>query len=360
MPVYKQISKLTNKVTWYASFYYKDWQGNRKRKKLSGFLTKKSAEKAERDFLTKQSLVPDVPFIVVVEAYLDSLQKRCKASTYSEQKTLIEFRIQPTFATIPINKITPVMIRKWQEKKLAGLSLSTAKVTKSILSSIFNFAVKYYGLTQNPATLSGGVSSASKEKKKDIRFLTLDQFKQLQAVMNKRKYHVFFTLLFYSGMRKGEALAITPADIDTEKNIITVNKRIYHKTIDTPKSKAGYRKITMPPDIIAMLQDFIQALQPIEPHQRIFECIGYSSVNPQLAKYLKQAGLPKITVHDLRHSHASLLVEKGIDWLTIKDRLGHENIKMTIDTYSHLYPEKEKSVALLLQNLIDEKEIVPN
>lgn len=166
---------------------------------------------------------------------------------------------------------------------------------------------------------------------------------------------VAFTLLFYTGIRKGELLALTPADFDLDAGLLSISKtyqRIRKKdVIQPPKTEKGYRKIALPPFIVEMMKDWLHRLNHPRENQRIFDTITATSLLRALNKGADAAGLPHIRVHDLRHSHASLLIEQGFSPLVIKERLGHENIQTTLDTYSHLYPTKQNEIAERLQAL---------
>lgn len=351
MPAYKT-TDTKNRITWYASFYYTDYSGKSCRKVKRGFKTKHDAQAWERNFLDQLAGAPSMSFASLAELFLQDRKATAKKTSVRIYTKEIEGHLLPFFSNMPVNAITPAICNKWFQQLPGELSATYKKHISSTLKAMFRHAIKFYGLPKSPAAFLRAPAST---RKKQIRFLTLEQFRQLQATIKtiNYPYYVFFTLLFYSGMRKGEALALTPADLDYKANTIDINKRIWKQDLDTPKTKASNRVIIMPPQIMAMLQDFIR-LNLIGDNNRIFECISYNATLTQLKYYCGRAGLPLISPHDLRHSHASLLISQGVQPMIIKERLGHENIKETLDTYSHLYPNDHQKAADLLTNILSQ------
>ena len=154
-------------------------------------------------------------------------------------------------------------------------------------------------------------------------------------------------MLFYTGMRSGELLALTPADIlpskriDINKNYAKVNGEELFLEPKTPKAK---RCISIPDFLYDDIQEYIAKLYGIEKGDRIFYFAKYA-LDKEIKRIAEKAGLPPIRVHDLRHSHASMLIDMGIPPLEIAERLGHESVKTTLDTCSHLYPDKDQQLA---------------
>lgn len=157
-----------------------------------------------------------------------------------------------------------------------------------------------------------------------------------------------FMLLYWTGMRIGELLALTYEDIDLEKRIISISKsyqRLDGKDVITPpKTPKSNRKITIPPFLAEELKEYCNHLYGIMPNERMFR-FTKSYMEHEIVRGIKETGVKRIRIHDLRHSHASLLVELGFQPLAIAERLGHEKIETTLNTYSHLYPNKQAELA---------------
>ena len=352
MPVYKKTSP-AGKVSWYAIFYYKDWNGARKQKKKEGFTTQREAKAYERDFLERRASTPSMTFAALVDVYLEDYKSRNRATTYHTTENIMGKHILPRFKDLPVNEITPAMVRAWQNELIASGEYADSFLHRVhvTLSAVLAFAVKYYHLPQNAARLAG---SMGKQKSRPIAFWTLAQFRQFQeAIEGNEPYSTLFTLLFYTGLRIGEALALTPGDIDggTLSVSKTYKKLNRQDVIQPPKTEKGRRVVTLPPFLVDILRQYIGSLYGIKNNQRLFECVSLSAVGNNLRRYAAAAGLPRIRVHDLRHSHASLLIEQGFSPIAIRDRLGHEDIQTTLNTYGHLYPNKQEEIAAKLEEL---------
>ena len=159
-------------------------------------------------------------------------------------------------------------------------------------------------------------------------------------------------LLFATGMRIGELLALTYEDIDLEKRCITINKsyqRLNGKDMITPpKTPKSNRQISIPPFLAEELKEYCSMLYGITANERMFR-FTKSFMEHEMVRGIKETGVRRIRLHDLRHSHASLLVEMGFQPLAIAERLGHEKIETTLNTYSHLYPNKQAELAEKLE-----------
>lgn len=358
MPAYKKISPSTGRASWYVSFYYTDWTGKKKQKKKEGFDKRTTALEYERAFLERQAAAPDMTFAALCDLFLDDYKATRRATSYETASYYIAKYAKPFFSDMPINTITPAAVRKWQAEirgkgNLAPVTLGNIHV---YLSSVFNFAVKYYGLPRNPARIAGSMGT---KKPKEMQFWTLSQFKAFQKASSPSDIeNIAITLLFYTGMRRGELLALTPADFDFEAGLLSISKNYQRingrDIIQPPKTEKGKRKIALPPFIVSMMKDCLRRLNNPRNNQRIFETVTRFTLKNALDKGAKGAGLPIIRVHDLRHSHASLLIEQGFSPIVIKERLGHENIETTLNTYSHLYPTKQSEIAARLETLSQE------
>ena len=162
---------------------------------------------------------------------------------------------------------------------------------------------------------------------------------------------MIFQTLYWTGLREGEFLALTPADIDFENRSISVSKsyqRLNSRDIvSTPKTAKSKRIVSIPEFLCSELKEYVQDMRQ---DQRIFPYIK-NDLRNFLRKVCSVTGVKVIRIHDIRHSHASLLIELGLSPKIIADRLGHEKIETTLNIYSHLYPNKQEEVADKLQAL---------
>ena len=244
IPAYKD--ELRN--TWYASFYYTDWQGKRRLKKKRGFQRKKDAQAFEEEFLRTRARSCDMTFRSFAEIYLGDMEPRLKRTTMQNKRYLIEHRVLPFFGDLPLNEITPAHVRKWQSQLLADKVAPTyAKTINNQLSAIFNYACKYYGLGINPARLAGSVG---KKDAQEMSFWTVEQFNQFIPHVKKLPARTGLSVQFWTGLRIGELLALCPEDIDLEARTLTVRRNFQsvegEEVITDPKTQRGRRVIPLP------------------------------------------------------------------------------------------------------------------
>lgn len=218
VPAYKD----QQRGTWFASFYYTDWQGARKLKKKRGFARKKDAEQYERDFLHKEAGSCDMTFSAMVDLYLEDMEGRLRQNTMETKRNIIEKWVLPTFSSRKLSEITPSMIRRWQADILSSdLSPTYAKTIHNQISAIFNYACRYYNLKDNPARQAGSMG----EKRANAKhFWTSENFEMFIGFVPQYPARVGLAVLFWTGLRIGELLALTPADVDLEAGTITVSK----------------------------------------------------------------------------------------------------------------------------------------
>lgn len=351
MPVYKD----KNRNTWFAKFNYKDWQGVNRQKKKEGFKTQREAKAFERDFLNKANANVDMTFSSLVKLYMEDCKTRLKPTTYENKEYIINLKVLPFFKDMPINTITPSTIRKWQNALIShekNYSQTYLKTVNNQLSAIFNFACRYYKLPTNPVRLCG---SMGKKNADSMQFWTTDEFNHfIEVVKDKPASKVMFEILFWTGMRSGELLALTLDDIDFEEKTISVNKNYARMNeqdlILEPKTPKSKRKITVPDFLLETIKEYTSKLYDYRSNERLFHLSKHYLLH-EMKRGCKHSNVKKIRIHDLRHSHASLLIEMGFSPILIAERLGHEKVETTLQTYSHLYPNKHNEVATKLQQL---------
>ncbi len=196
-----------------------------------------------------------------------------------------------------------------------------------------------------------------KSNAEEMKFWTKAEFEQfIAAVADKPVSYTAFMTLYYTGMRVGELCALTLADVDLDNATITINKTFQRingrDVIWPPKTPKSNRIVTIPQTLVECLREYISKCYEIQPTDRLFPHTK-SFLNHEMIRGFHNSGVNKIRVHELRHSHARLLVEMGCQPLLIADRLGHEKIQTTLNTYSHLYPNKQAEIAKQLENVIN-------
>lgn len=343
--------------TWRCQFYYEDWKGERHKKNKRGFRTKAEANEWERDFRQQNQHNPEILFENFVTIYLDDMSNRLRETTMRNKKFLFTQRIIPYFKQKKIYEIKAADIRLWQNDLIQkGYAQTYLKAIHNQLASLFNYAEKYYNLKDNPCRKAG---SMGKSQAECVAFWTRQEFEQfLTAVPQNEKVKIAFLLLYWTGMRIGELLALTYDDIDTEKKIISITKscqRIDRQDVITPpKTPKSNRNVTIPSFLSEALCSYYHTVGNFNPSERIF-LFTKSYMEREFVRISGIANVQRIRLHDLRHSHASLLIEMGFQPLAIAERLGHERIETTLNTYSHLYPNKQQELAEQLDEIYREK-----
>ena len=359
MPAYKD--EKTGK--WFAKFYYTNWQGIKKQKWKRGFATKKEALGFERDFLEKQSANPDMTFQNLYEIYMEDMAARLKQSTLLTKKAVLQTHILPFFGNKPINEIKASDVRRWQAKLMSSPNNYSQTYLKKInteLNSIINYAKRFYDLNTNPCGKAGTIGKAKAE---EMDYWTYDEYIAFrEGVKDKSLSYICFEVLYWTGMREGELLALSPADIDLDNKTISINRtyqRIEGKDVFTsPKTRKSKRKIPIPDFLCQELSDYIQSRYMLDADERLFP-VTKSYLSHEMIRGCKNTGVKKIRIHDIRHSHASLLINQGCDALVLADRLGHEKVSTTLNTYSHLFPHKQQELVNNLEQLAAAANVTP-
>lgn len=332
---------------WLIQYRYTDWQGKRRKSTKRGFATKREAEEWLRNFLITQKADFDMKFADFWKMYCADMETRLREHTMRTKKYIVELKILPYFGNKRVNDITAADIRQWQNELIKiGYSPTYLKTINNQLSAIFNYAVRYYDLKSNPCAKAG---SMGKSKAEEMDFWTGEEFRRfIDSVMNKRLSYMAFMILYWTGMRLGELLALNPKDVDLEKRTISITKsyqRLGKKDVITPpKTPKSKRVITIPEFLAADIKDYMDSLYDLQEDDRLFPITKYY-LEHEMQRGIKESGVKRIRVHDLRHSHASMLIELGFSPLEIANRLGHEKVETTLNTYAHLYPNKQTKLA---------------
>lgn len=248
--------------------------------------------------------------------------------------------------------ITSQQIITWQNELLnykdeKGKPYSPVYLTTvhNQLSAIFNHAVKFYNLRENPCKKAG---SMGKKKNREMLFWTKEEYlKFAEGMMDKPQFYYAFEMLYWCGIREGELLALTPADFDFKKGTVSINKSYQRlngqDVITTPKTEKSNRVITMPQFLIEEIKDYLKQPYDIGENDWMF-LVTKSGLHREMDRSAKKAGVKRIRIHDIRHSHVSHLIDMGFSATAIADRVGHESIDITYN-YAHLFPSKQAEIA---------------
>ena len=306
--------------TWYVQFRYTDWKGERQQKLKRGFATKKEAQAWEREFLMEKQADINMSFESFVGLYEKDIKPKIKLNTWITKESIIKQKILPYFQKRKLSEITAKDIIDWQNeiRELTDchgrpLSKTYLKTVHNQLSAIFNHAIRYYGLQINPAQKAGNMGM---EEKKEMLFWTKDEYTKFsEAMMDKPISYYAFEMLYWCGIREGELLALTPADFNFDRGTVSINKsyqRINKQdVITTPKTPKSIRVIQMPKFLCDEMQDYFKMFYSLDSDSRIFP-ISKNYLHREMARGSKATGVKRIRIHDLRHSHVSLLDRKSV------------------------------------------------
>ena len=348
MSIYKEPK--TN--TWRVIYRFTDWTGERKQTQKRGFKTKREAAAWEYEQKNKKAADLDMTLASFVELYTKDMKNRVKANTWHSKEHIFRTKILPYFGKRKLSSITAKDVIAWQnrwmdyrDEKGNPFSPVYLKTLHNQLSCLFNHAVKYYGLRENPAAKAGNMGKA---KSREMLFWTKEEYlKFAEAMMDKPLSYYAFEMLYWCGIREGELLALTPADFDFEKGTVSITKsyqRLDGKDlITTPKTEKSNRVISMPQFLQDEMKEFVGMNYGIGPNDRLFP-VTKKYLHHEMDRGTKQTGVKRIRIHDLRHSHISLLIDMGFSAIAIADRVGHESIDITYN-YAHLFPSRQQEMA---------------
>lgn len=286
---------------WFCKFYYTDWQGNNRQKWKRGFATKKEALAYERDFLEKQSANPDMTFQNLYELYMEDMTARLKHSTILTKKHICETHILPFFGKKPINEIKASDVRRWQNQLMnspKGYSKTYLKTINNQLTCMINYAKRFYDLNTN---LCGQAESIGQAKAEEMDYWTYDEYIAFrEGIKDKPLSYICFQVLYWTGMREGELLALTAADIDLVTKQIDINKtyqRLHGEDIiTTPKTRKSKRKVPIPDFLCQELQEYITSRYMLAPNERLFP-ITKSFLSHEMESGCKNTGVKRIRIH---------------------------------------------------------------
>lgn len=350
---------------WYVVINHQKQRTSRK----LGKVDKRTAEKAQKDWTRKLALglvdfrngkkKNTIPaFGEFFQSYLiDFAQKTLKQTTWKGYSKLTRRHLLPVWENKKINEISKTDIKKLLlQKKQEGLIISNLKIC---ISAILQSAVEQEILEVNPCR-NLGKAFRQEPTKTNIQVLNKEQVTKFLETIRKYKpeYYDFALLLFRTGLRLGEALALCWDSVDFENKQIIVRRNFTHNHFDTPKNHK-FRRVDMSNGLCEMLQRRYQERNEnltcwdadLEDVHLVFpKAKNGEPMNPEAFRrsaytpMLEKAGLPRITIHSARHTFASLLLQANAPIHYVQRQLGHSNVNLTVSLYGHLYENENRDV----------------
>lgn len=356
MSVWKSNGVWTFKVTITDAF------GNKKQvRKQSKEWNRKDALEAERTLLFENQNDSSMPFDKLATEYFKWVSEHIKRSSLRTMTSEYRNMIQPYFGKIAIDQINNKMIISWQSALLKrDIKDRYLSVSQALFKEVLEYAVMVRYLGSNPFTIPYAHIKTyhAKTKTKDT-VLTVEQFNRLLSHVDNRTDEAIYIVLFWAGLRIGEALALQLKDYDSKTGKLTVDKTysLTGQEVTSPKTMNSYRSITLNKTVRATLDDLIGSYTTYgnySPERLLFgydKHINYTSFSYRHRQYIKKAKLPSFTIHSLRHSCVSVLISMDANPVFIAKRMGH-SVEMVLKTYSHLFPDDDSKMAEMQDSVI--------
>ena len=291
-----------------------------------------------------------------VELYFNDREHHVRDTTMDTKRNIFDTKIVPLLGNRKMNEITALDVRDWQQRikemgEATGLPYSETYLytIHAQLTALFNYAQTFYGLRFNPCDASGYMGSSVAG---EMLIITKDQYELLRKEFRNEAYLLAFDILFWTGCREGEMLALLPKDL-TDDDQLRIYKTYHRKKgqdiLGPTKNskKGGNRNVPIPHWLAEEFRTYCSRLYGLTPDDRVFY-MTCTALNKELTRCTQLTYLPDIRVHDLRHSHVSLCIELGYSIVLVAKRIG-DTVPVVMRTYAHLYPNKQQELVSKLE-----------
>ena len=370
MPILKTDKRKNGLQGYRVIVNYTDADGSHKKIERAAY-GKAEAQSLETKLLAEVSAPADTKTTVrmLYDEYMQDKRTVVRETTYDKVRRTLEHCVLPHLGKVFLSDLDVNTLSRWKTT-IANQDTKTSTKQKQYqeLNTMLKFAVKRGYLPKNPLDQIGNFRDVYFEKPQDtLHYYTPDQYLRFsdaakasaieRDTMIEWGMYVFFSIAFYTGARKGEINALKWSDL--EGNIMHIRRSISQKVkgddVETPpKNKSSYRDLQMPRPLLDILVEHKARQMTVRRFSDAYRVCGGeeplrdTTIEKKNTAYAEAAGLPHIRIHDFRHTHASLLVNEGINIQEIARRLGHSKVEQTWNTYAHLYPrEEERAVSIL-------------
>jgi len=379
MAVFKSKTATKDGRKWYFSACYTKPSGERDRKKSGKFYTKLEAQEAERQFLIEiKDIKVHITFEEMYYQYLSYTEDSIKGSTKHCKNNRMKNHILNYFGKFNIHDIDTRSILSWKSlinDSTKNYALSYKRTLFKELRVVLGYGVDFCGLTENVASKIGNFSDKSEQVITDeekIKYIIPDEYNLFTSVIENIVFKAFFAFLYYMGVRKGEAQALTWNDINWNTRKVSINKTITNKTYEIDENGFRFkitntknrknRKIGMPEELYDLMVDLYEYYRTFEGFNNNWFVFGGSkhlsstTIDTKKDYYFEQVKnvygkiINRITNHGFRHSHASYLISSGVRIELIAKRLG-DTVEIVSEIYAHLFPESEDELIEALDSI---------
>lgn len=295
-------------------------------------------------------------FAEFYEVYKADVRPRLREHTWRNKDYLVRSKIMPYFKNYRMSEIQGIDIIRWQNDLMKGnnngqgYAPTYLRTVNNQLSAVLNHAARYYGFHPNPAvrTMKMGGKETSK-----MQFWTKEEYlKFADEMMEKPREFLMFEILYWTGIREGEMLALMPSAFDPSRGTMRIDKSYQRfdgrDVITDPKTPKSIRTIKLSRFLVEEIADYLKRRPEISPNDRMSPVTKYQ-ISRAMKNGCRKSGVKKIRLHDLHHSHVSLLIDKGFIALAIAERMGHEATDITF-RYAHLFPTVQENMASVLDD----------
>ncbi|USK86144.1 site-specific integrase [Peribacillus asahii] len=352
---------------YYVLTYGKKENGKPMQYKKRGFKTKKEAQKAlhelEQSLITGSYIKPNKILFgdYLLNQWLEDKQTKVKKQTLKTYRWIVEKHIVPSLGHIEMNQITPMAIQKLYNRLTKDRILSDENIQKvhTLINDSLKKAERWGVILRNPASLV----DRPKAEKKEISVWNVQEVQTfLKYAKDYNRYYIAFLLALTTGMRQGEILGLRWKDIDFSQGCLRITQTLSvdgKELLPYTKTRAGTRTVDLPDETIDALLIHKKIIDKEKLEVGIDQYQDYglvvctstgtptnkSNIRRTFKAIIQKAKLPKIRFHDMRHTHATLLLLQGVNPKIVSERLGHADVRITLDTYSHLLPSMQKETA---------------
>ena len=342
----------------------KDAKGKRKQKKKRGFKTKKDAQaaltKALHELNSGTYIEPSKEMMGgYLIHWLEAKKPRIKESTYRTYNDNLKAHLIPEFENMPISNLNPLHVQQFYSKLLneKGLSNNTVRKIHAMLVNALERAVRFDMIVKNVATLVDPPKATNAE----MEVWDVDEVLAFLDAAKESHLYMVYTIAINTGMRQGEILGLSWDGVNLDKKIIYVMQTLSNdgKNLNsTTKTAAGKRAISIHDELVSELR--LHRLEQKKHRMQLGEMytdmnlvnptsfgtpVSPSNLRRNFKIYIKKANVKNIRFHDLRHTHATLLLKQNVNAKIVSERLGHADTRMTLDRYSHLLPNMQSDTA---------------
>lgn len=353
---------------WIARMEWRDAQGNRKTVAKT-FATQREAKQYLRELTAQRGAGTwKAPNRETLDEFLDlwssTKQPTVEPQTWTTYEAMLEYYIRPALGKSKLTKLTAAQVQQlYADLSARGLSPRTIHYVHTVLSMALKKAVQLRLIPENPAQYV----DKPKRSRQEMRALSRDEARRFLDAARYDTYGFLFTVALTTGMRPGEVLALQWKDVNWDQGTLTVQRALVRRqrswAFKEPKTKRSRRQIPLPGTVLHNLRHWrkdqseerLAAGAAWEDHDLIFTgnhgqpLDEHHVAQRHFQRILEQAGLPKLRLYDLRHTCATLLLAQGENPKVVSERLGHASVTLTLDTYSHVLPDMQRTATARLE-----------